>query len=76
MRKTENYREFPLIALQGTVQIEACLAEIEATAVEIARQKGASWEAIADAMAVTRQAVYSRFRNGTSEAVSRRQRRR
>ena len=62
VRRIENYREFPLEALETVVQLRRCLDEIEARAVEIARGRGATWEDVAEAMTVTRQAVYQKYR--------------
>ena len=45
------------------VHIRACLNEIEAGAVDSAREKGATWDDLARAMGVTRQAVYQKYRN-------------
>ena len=63
IRRAENYVDLPLASLEAGVQIRRCLDHIAARAVEVARQKGATWEDIAEAMGVTRQAVYQKYRN-------------
>lgn len=63
VRRIENHPAFPLQALESVVQVRRCLDEIEARAVEIAREKGATWKDIAEAVGVTRQAIYQKYRN-------------
>lgn len=60
LRKTDNVDEFPIEALQAVAQIRVALNEIEREAIARARSKGATWETIAEALGVTRQAVYQR----------------
>ncbi len=63
MRHVENYPEFPLSALEAVVRIRRCLDEVEDRAIETARERGATWEDIATALGVTRQAVYQKYRH-------------
>ena len=65
IRKAENYT-LPLDSLRAIVQIRRCLEELESTAVKEAREKGATVEDIAEAMGVTRPAVYYRLRSASS----------
>lgn len=66
MLKNAQNAELPLAALRALTQLRQELAELEKQHVHNARQKGASWEDIAEALAISRQAVQQRFPNGTS----------
>jgi hypothetical protein len=61
LRKAECWEEFPLVALTAQRGMRECLAELEAKAVKSARDKGAPWTDIADALGVSRQAVQQRY---------------
>jgi hypothetical protein len=63
VRRTEQYYDLPLVALAAIVEIRRCLDEIEDKAIEAAREKGATWEEIAESAGVTRQAIYQRYRH-------------
>jgi hypothetical protein len=63
LRRLENYPDFPLNALVTVVELRACLDEIERRAIGAARERGATWEDIADAIGVSRQAIYQKYRN-------------
>ena len=58
---------FPLAALEAVACIRRYLDEVERRAVETARARGATWEDIAEALGVSRQAVYQRFRHRRTE---------
>jgi hypothetical protein len=62
LRRAQRYQELPLAALQAIAELRPQLAEWEQAAVQAAREKGATWEEIATAMGVTRQAAQMRFR--------------
>jgi hypothetical protein len=62
LRRAQRYEELPLAALQAIAELRPRLAEWEQAAVQAAREKGATWEEIATAMGVTRQAAQMRFR--------------
>jgi DNA-directed RNA polymerase specialized sigma subunit len=62
VRRTNRHREFPLDALRAIVEARRCLAEVERESIELARQAGATWEEIASALGVSRQAIYQRHR--------------
>ncbi len=68
VRRAENYEAFPITALEAVVQIRRCLDEVEKRAVESARANGAAWSDLAEALGVTRQALYQKYRslNGAS----------
>jgi hypothetical protein len=68
IRKTEMHEVFPLAALEATACIRRYLDEVERRAVATARSRGATWEDIAEALGVSRQAVYQRFRHRLAEA--------
>jgi hypothetical protein len=75
IRRLESYETFPLEALETVVALRRALDTIESRAVGIARERGATWDHIAEAAGVTRQAVYQKHRNngkranGTQEAT-------
>jgi hypothetical protein len=62
LRRAQRYQELPLAALQAIAELRPQLTEWEQAAVQAAREKGATWEEIATAMGVTRQAAQMRFR--------------
>lgn len=62
VRKTEMHEEFPLAALEAVACVRRYLDEVERRAVTAARARGGTWEDIAEALGVSRQAVYQRFR--------------
>ena len=65
LRRLESYETFPLESVETVVQLRRTLDAIEARAIEVARARGATWEDIAEAAGVTRQAIYQKFhRNG------------
>jgi hypothetical protein len=65
LRRAESYEMFPLESLETVVQLRRALDAIEARAIEIARERGATWDDIAEAVGVTRQAIYQKHhRNG------------
>ncbi|MBE0009618.1 AsnC family protein [Arthrobacter sp. AET 35A] len=51
----------PVNRLQAVNELRKELGRAETTAVRQARQAGLSWEAIAQALGVTRQAVHKRY---------------
>ena len=67
IRKTEMHEVFPLAALEAAACIRRYLDEVERRSVETARSRGATWEDIAEALGVSRQAVYQRFRHRRTE---------
>jgi predicted transcriptional regulator len=50
-----------LAALQAIAELRPQLAALEQAAMQAAREKGATWEEIATAMGITRQAAQMRF---------------
>ena len=66
LRRAQRYQELPLAALQAIAELRPRLAELEQAAVQAAREKGATWEEIATAMGITRQAAQMRFRASSS----------
>jgi ABC-type transporter Mla MlaB component len=63
MRKLERYRDFPLESLEAVSQIREVLAEIEIRAIVEARERGATWDDIAEALSISRQSVLYRLRS-------------
>ena len=57
IRKLENTDAFPMIALQAIRELRKDLDAVEAEAIIRARELGASFEDIAEAMEITRQGV-------------------
>jgi hypothetical protein len=72
LRRLASHVDFPLEALEAVVAIRQRLDDVELHAVTTARDKGATWEDIAAAIGVTRQAVYQKYRNHSIEAAARR----
>lgn len=66
LRRAQRYQELPLAALQAIADLRPRLADLEQAALQAARQKGATWEEIATAMGITRQAAQMRFRASDS----------
>jgi Bacterial regulatory proteins, tetR family len=62
LRRAEN-TELSLGSLEAIAMIRARLDELEPVAMLSARDKGATLEDIADALGLTPQAIYYRFRN-------------
>jgi AcrR family transcriptional regulator len=62
LRRAEN-TELSLGSLEAIAAIRARLNELESAAMLSARDKGATLEDIADALGLTPQAIYYRFRN-------------
>jgi predicted transcriptional regulator len=62
LRRAEN-TELSLGSLEAISEIRAYLDELEKLAMVSAREKGATVEDIADALKLTPQAIYYRFRN-------------
>jgi CRP-like cAMP-binding protein len=69
LRRLESYPNFPLNALETVVELRTCLDQIERRAVESARERGATWEDIATAVGVSRQAIYQKYRNHREDAA-------
>jgi len=61
LRRAEN-TELALVSLSAITEIREILDSLEEAAVESAREKGATMEDIADALNLTKQAIYYRFR--------------
>ena len=59
MKRASNL-ELPLEALVAIVELRGELDSLESAAVRAARERGATWEAVADALGVSRQAAYLR----------------
>ena len=62
LRRAEN-TELPLGSLEAIAAIRARLDLLETAAMISAREKGATMEDIAEALGLTPQAIYYRFRN-------------
>ena len=61
LRRVAN-RDLPLDALAALRELRAELAELEREHVDAARARGASWDDVARALGITRQAVQQRMR--------------
>jgi hypothetical protein len=68
LRRLQSHADFPLEALGAVVQIRRELETVERDAVATAREKGATWDDIAAAIGVTRQAAYQKHRNHRGDA--------
>jgi AcrR family transcriptional regulator len=62
LRRAEN-TELSLGSLEAIAAIRARLDQLETAAMLSAREKGATLEDIAEALGLTHQAIYYRFRN-------------
>lgn len=62
VRRAQN-KELPFSALPAIAELRDYLSTLEMELVAYARDKGATWEEIAGAMGITRQALYQRMRN-------------
>jgi hypothetical protein len=60
VRRARNL-ELPMGALFAMAELRDRLRDAEAVAVQAARERGASWEDIAHALGVTRQALHQRY---------------
>jgi ABC-type transporter Mla MlaB component len=63
IRKLERYRDFPLESLEAVAQIRDALGDIEVRAIVEARERGATWDDIAEALNISRQSVLYRLRS-------------
>lgn len=63
LHRLEKAEDFPLSALEAVTQLRQLLDETERIAVRSAREKGATWDDLAYALGVTRQAVFYRYRS-------------
>ncbi len=61
LRRAENL-ELPLLGLSAIVDLRERLDGLEVAAIRSARQKGATWDEIAETLGVTRQALHQRLR--------------
>ena len=68
LRKAEN-TGLPLLALAAIRELKCSLESLELAQIDSARDKGASWEDIAEAMGVTRQALQQRLRHRRPEGA-------
>lgn len=62
VRRAQN-KELPFSALPAIAELRKHLEQLEMEIVAYARDKGATWDEIAEAMGITRQALYQRMRN-------------
>jgi DNA-directed RNA polymerase specialized sigma24 family protein len=60
VRRAENL-ELPMGALFAIAKLRHRLRDAEEAAVMAAREKGASWEDVADALGISRQAIHQRY---------------
>lgn len=61
LRRAENL-ELPLLGLSAILDLRERLDDLELAAIRSAREKGATWDEIADTLGVTRQALHQRLR--------------
>ncbi|MDQ3645513.1 MAG: helix-turn-helix domain-containing protein [Actinomycetota bacterium] len=62
LTRAENV-ELPLLALRAITEIRHLLTDLEVVQVNSARAKGASWEDVAEALGISRQALQQRIRS-------------
>jgi hypothetical protein len=60
-RRVENYQPFPLTALKAIAAIRRHLVDFEFAAISAARERGATWGDVADALGISRQGAQVRF---------------
>jgi hypothetical protein len=60
-RRVENYQPFPLTALEAIAAIRRHLVDFEFAAISAARERGATWGDVADALGISRQGAQVRF---------------
>ena len=65
IKKAENI-DLPLLGLRAISGMRDALDALEIIQIESARSKGASWDDIADSLAMSRQALQQRLRNRKS----------
>jgi hypothetical protein len=70
VKRAEN-EELPLLGLRAISELRSMLDELETQHVSSARAKGASWEDIAAAIGITRQALQQRMRGSASPGTQR-----
>jgi len=51
----------PAVGLRAVGALHRLAEQVEATAVELARQQGWSWEQVGDALGVSRQSVHAKY---------------
>lgn len=71
LRRAQNI-ELPFSALPAIRELRGYLDGLETEIVLTAREKGATWDEIAEAMGITRQALYQRMRNRERRAGAKR----
>jgi transcriptional regulator with PAS, ATPase and Fis domain len=59
VKRAENI-EVPFLALNAITELREELEDLEKLAVDSARDKGASWDSLAEALGITRQALQQR----------------
>jgi hypothetical protein len=69
VRQAQN-KELPFLALPAIAELRGYLRGLEMDIVAYARKKGATWEEIASAMGITRQALYQRMRTRERDSRS------
>ena len=65
IKRAENI-DLPLLGLKAISGIRDALEALEIIQIESARSKGASWDDIADAMGISRQALQQRLKSRQS----------
>lgn len=71
IRKVENL-DLPLAALSALVQLRRDLDATETSVIAEARARGATWDEIAQALGITRQALHQRIRAREARTGARR----
>lgn len=69
IRRVENYEPFPLTALEAIRAVRRHLADFEFAAIATARERGATWATIAEALGLSRQAAQMKFTKQAKRAV-------
>jgi DNA invertase Pin-like site-specific DNA recombinase len=68
IRQAENL-EVPYGALLAIMEVRHELDRLELAAIEQARAKGTTWESIARALGITRQALHQRVQKSRARAI-------
>ena len=70
LRRAHNL-DLPFSAFQAIAALRAELERLEWAAIDSARAKGATWDEVASALGVTRQALHQRLRRGGPSGAGR-----
>jgi hypothetical protein len=67
VRRVQNYEPFPLSALEAVAAVRRHLSDFEFAAMVAARELGATWSEVAEALGISRQGAQVKFAKQRSE---------